>query len=175
MNGSPSSKRGLGMLGGIVLILVGLWFLLDRLGLDLPGIGELWPLFPLLGGLALIAGYVLGRETDSGVLVPGVGGLLGGLFFLMITMGPLRWADLNHLWPVFPLIGGVTFGAVWVASGRRDAGVLGPAVLGIVVGVTGLLFTHHVIRYPLFSTLWPLAVIGLGVWILFKNSRGRRS
>ena len=131
------------MLGGIVLILVGLWFLLDRLGLDLPGIGQLWPVFPMLGGLALIAGYVLGRETDPGVLVPGVGGLLVGVFFLLITIGPLRWPDLEYLWPVFPLIGGVTFGVVWLASGRRNSGVLVPAGMGIAVGVVGLLFTHR--------------------------------
>ena len=161
------------MLAGTVLILVGLWFLLDRLGFDLPGLGRLWPLFPLLGGLALIASYVWGTHGDRGVLVPGVGGFLVGVFFLLITIGPLGWGDLERLWPVFPLIGGVTFGAVWLASGRRDTGILVPATGGVAVGVIGLLFTHGIMSFPTFSRLWPLAIIALGAWILIMSARGR--
>lgn len=160
--------------GGLILILIGLWFLLDNLGVRTPHLGDLWPLVPLLGGLAFIVSYLTGRERDAGVLVPGCGGFMVGLFFLAFTLGPLDWDDMGAWWPVFPIIGGLTFITLFVMSKERDAGILVPGCGGLLVGLFFFLFTLGRFEWDDMGRLWPAfpligGLVFLGVW-LFKRS-----
>ena len=43
---------------GIFLVTLGVWFFLRNLGFDLPGLGELWPIFPCLAGAAFLIAFV---------------------------------------------------------------------------------------------------------------------
>lgn len=172
-----AKRRGGGIVGGLVLIGVGLWFLLDNLGFELPGIDELWPVFPLLGGLALVVSYLTGRKEDPGVLVPGCGGFLVGVFFLAITLGPLEWEDLSDLWPVFPVIGGLAFLAVFALGRNRDAGLLVPGCGGLLVGLFFFLFTIGPLDWDDMSRMWPgFPLIGglvfLAVWAVKRREPG---
>ncbi len=164
------------VVGGLVVIGLGVWFLLDNLGFHLPRLRDLWPVFPTLGGLWFILSFARGQEKDAGVLVPGVGGLLVGIFFFAITLGPLEWHDLRELWPVFPLIGGIAFLATWAASRPRDPGLLVPAAGGLGVGIVGLLLTLGAVSRDLVRQSWPVALILVGLWILLREvSPPRRS
>ncbi len=170
-------KRGSKLLGGLALIGMGLWLLADNLGFDLPGMGALWPIFPTLGGLALIYNYFTDREKDAGVLVPGVGGFLVGLFFLVITLGPLSWGDLDQWWPIFPLIFAVAFIATFVFSKQHDAGLLVPGIGGLLVGIFFLLITLGPLRWREMDVLWPAfpliaGVTFFSVWLANRKDRG---
>jgi hypothetical protein len=161
-------QRG-SIIGGLLLMAVGGWFLAARLGYHLPGLDTLWPIFPTLAGLAFIISFLTGREREPGILVPGVGAFLSGLFFLLFTVGPLRWSDMSDWWPIFPLIGAVAFLAVWAGTRPRDHSLLVPAGLGAGVGVAGLLVTVAGLRLRLLWQAWPVALILVGLWVLVSG------
>ena len=153
---------------GLVLIALGGWFLADALGVRLPGLGDLWPIFPLGFGIAMLAQYFVNGRRDEGLIFTGVTGVLVGAFFLAITLGPLGWGDLGRLWPIFPLIGGLAFLAQWLAR-PSERGLLVPALLGLAVGGIALLFTLDLLGEGagrLLANFWPVVLILLGVALL---------
>ncbi len=172
-----ASKRGGNLLAGLVLLGLGLYFLLDNLGFRLPGLGQLWPIFPMLGGLAFIWSFLMNREGDAGVLIPGCGGFLVGLFFFAITLGPLEWDDLSQWWPVFPMLGGVAFLTMFTLAKEREPGVLVPGLGGVLVGVFFLLITVGPLRWEDMGKLWPaFPLIGgltfFGAWLPQRKDHG---
>jgi hypothetical protein len=166
------SPRSSALVPGLILIALGIWFLADSLGLPLPGLGQLWPLFPLVSGLAFLAQYFLGGRRDEGLVFTGIGGALIGAFFLSITLGPLDWGDLGRLWPIFPLIGGLAFLGQWLVK-PADRGLLVPAAFGLLIGLVALLFTLNVVG-PEVTRLWPLLLILLGLGLLISYVWGAR-
>ena len=164
-----AGQRSGNVIGGVVVIAVGLWFLLRNFGIDVPGIGNFWPIFPTLGGLGLIAQFTRGGERDAGVLIPGVSAFLIGLFFFFFTFGVLDWSAMGQLWPVFPLIGGISFVAAWLGSGMRDGGLLIPAGGGIAVGLIGLIFTTTGLDGSILGNIWPILLILVGVSMIGRN------
>jgi len=166
------NQRAGAIVPGLVLIALGLWFLADSLGLPLPGLGDLWPLFPLVSGLAFLFQYFLGGRRDDGLVFAGVSAALVGAFFASITLGPLDWGDLGRLWPVFPLIGGLAFLAQWLVK-PADRGLLVPAGLSLLVGLVGLAFTLNLLGSEV-GRLWPLLLILLGLGLLINYVWGGR-
>jgi hypothetical protein len=172
-----SSKRSGSLFFGLVLIGFGLWFLADNLILNLPGIGSMWPILPTLGGLALIYSFLRDRDRDAGVLIPGIGGFLAGIFFFAITLGPLAWRDLAEWWPIFPVIGGIAFIAVFVFGKQHDPGLLFPGTGSLLVGIFFLLITMGPLRWRDMDTLWPAfpLIAGLSfiaVWLCDRKNTG---
>lgn len=167
---TESSNRSGNVIGGLVIIALGIWFLLGALGVRLPGIGNFWPIFPTLAGLAFIVAYV--RQKDAGFLIPGVAGFLIGLFFFLFTLGSFEWSQMGQLWPLFPLIGGLAFLAAYLSD--RDAGLLIPAVGGVGVGVIGLFFTLSGFSLAWLGTFWPVILILVGILVLVQNLLGRK-
>ncbi len=84
-----------------------------------------------------------------------------GLFFFGFTLGYWEWADMSWLWPVFPVIGGVAFVALFFAERGKDAGTLGVGCAAFVVGIVGLAVTlgflgKEIVRF------WPLLLVTPG-------------
>jgi hypothetical protein len=106
-----------------------------------------WALIPagIMTTLALIA-LLSGGEAMS----TGMERWIGGLFFIGL---------------------GATFGALWL---RRDKAVTGwakyPAVILLAIGVLSLIFGEGMQEY-----LFAVAIIALGVWILYTNLRPKKS
>jgi len=148
---------------GMVLIGVGLWFTIDTFLVPLPGPDRLWPFAMVLFGLATLGSFLLGGMGDPGRVFPGMASLLIGGFFLLITLGPLDWDQMNALWPVFPMLGGVAFFWTWLAHFGRENGLLVPAALGIGTGVIGLFFTLTPLGPGVVAVAWPLILIGAGI------------
>jgi hypothetical protein len=143
---------GLGLIGlGVALILA------QFIGWD-----RVWPLFPLLGGLAFLVGYVASGFHESGFVFVGVLATLLGLFFFGFSLGFWEWANMRRLWPVFPLIGGIAFVALFVAERARDGGTLGVGCAAVIVGVAGLGVTYGYVGASIWR-LWPLLLIVAGV------------
>ncbi len=172
-NGEASRRRLGALVPGLILILLGLWFLLDNFGLVQINMGQLWPVFPLLFGLAmLLTGVVRGRRgrLDEGAIMVGVWGTLIGLFFFLFTFGAVGWDQMGLLWPTFPLIGGLGFLAAFLSSGLRDWGLLIVGAIATLVGVLGYIFTYGVLS-PAFAQfvlpyLAPALLILAGIGIV---------
>lgn len=143
---------------GLGLIGLGVAFLLAQfIGWD-----RIWPLFPLLGGLAFLAGYVASGFRDGGLVFVGVLAALIGLFFFGFSFGVWEWAQMADLWPVFPLIAGVAFLALFLAERPRDAGTLGVGCAALIVGAVGLAVTYGYLGADIWR-LWPLLLVLAGV------------
>lgn len=56
--------------GGVIVMGVGSIFLLSNLGY-IPSIGRMWPLFPIVVGIALILGGLMGRRGGNPPGPPG--------------------------------------------------------------------------------------------------------
>ena len=76
-------KRGTLTLA-VVLILLGAFLLLNELGVAVPGWDTIWPVFPLAGGLALLAGYIFGQRHEPGRVFVGTAATLVALVFFFI-------------------------------------------------------------------------------------------
>ncbi len=159
--------------GGLTLIALGIAFILA----NIIGWDNVWPIFPLFGGVAFLVGYAVTGFRDGGLAFVGTGAVLVGLFFFGFTLGPWAWTDMQQLWPVFPFIGGVAFIVLFFAERRsRDVGTLGVGCAAMIVGVVGLAFTYGFVGGDIIK-LWPLLIVFLGlvslVGGLFQWARSR--
>ncbi len=158
---------------GLILIVIGGWFLAANLGVRLPDLSALWPIFPLVGGLAAIFDYVRGGRHDSGKIFVGVAAVGVGVFFFMFTLGRLTWSQMGDYWPVFVLIGSAAFFAQWLVDPSRR-GLLVPATITLIVGLIFLPETRRFLSPAVRDQLiqfWPLALIVLGLLVLVMNIR----
>lgn len=172
--------RGGTIVWALLLIAAGIWFLLDNLGVNLPNLTQMWPVFVLVPGLLFLAGYVFGEDHDPGLAFVGTAATLLGVFFFLVTLGAggLQSTDIGRLWPVYPLIGGIAFVVLWIAGGFRDWGVLIPAVIGLGVGVLGLSAVVLDQEYPIVPLLfrcWPAILIFIGLALLVGYFTQRRT
>ena len=164
-------NRGGTIVWALILIGVGGWFLLNNLGFDLPNMAQMWPVFVLVPGIFALAGYAFGQDHDPGLAFLGTAATLLGVFFFMTTLGigGLEPGDMGRLWPVYPLIGGIAFVVLWVASGFRDWGALVPGGIAILVGLLGLgavMVGEQTRFFELFFKGWPMILIVVGLAIL---------
>ena len=64
-----TDRRGM-LIGGLITLGVGLIFLLSNLGI-MPGIGQMWPMFPIIVGVALIIGaFYKDKKSDKSDQLP---------------------------------------------------------------------------------------------------------
>lgn len=174
---SPQPNRRATFIPGLLLIIVGVWFLLRNLGVSIAGLDVLWPLIPLLFGLSFLAQFFLnGRpKQESGLVFTGTAATLTGAFFLMFTLGRLRWSQMDELWPVWVLIASVAFFAQWLAN-PTQRGVLIPGAIALLVGALGLAATQRLIDQTLVrqvARLWPALLIVGGMWMVVRYFQGR--
>ena len=161
----------------IFLILLGIYFLLQEMGIAVHGWDVIWPVFPLAGGLASLGSYFFGERRDPDRVFFGVAATLVGLAFFFITLGPLEYEDLGTWWPVFVLIGSVAFLTQWVATRFRDWGALFLSLVALVVGGAGLAITLQLLgpeTRKLLPKLWPVLLILGGLMALLRGLFSRR-
>lgn len=179
-----SSQRTGSIVTAIILILIGGVFLLVNNGvLPRVSIGQLWPGLPLVLGIGLFLQYFLGGMRDPGQVTGGTIFVLVGLFFFLFTLGVyiepfgrITWGDMSVLWPAFPTIVGIALLLQWLAGGLRDHGLLIPVTILLVVGLGGFAFTLR--GFPTFRILadyWPVLLILLGVIVLVRSFTRPRS
>lgn len=143
---------------GLALIGLGIAFVVAQL----VGWDRIWPLFLVLGGLGFLASYLLTGAKDEGLVFLGVAALLVGLFFFGFSLGFWEWSQMGQLWPVFPLIGGVAFVALFFAQRTRDVGTLGVGCAAFIVGIAGLAITYGLVASEIWR-FWPLLLILIGI------------
>jgi hypothetical protein len=169
----------------VILILLGLWFLMGNLGIPLPGMDAMWPIFPMGAGLLFLGGYLLDRR-DPGLIFVGIAATLIGAFFFLFTLRvPLpvggmqkgvRWDDMGKLWPAFVIIGGLAFIGLFLAQPHHEWPVFSLGAVAILVGLVAFLFTLGWLAGDLgqmLAKLWPLLLIIVGLAALLQAVLGR--
>jgi hypothetical protein len=143
---------GTSLIGLGIVLLLAQWIGWERI----------WPIFPLMGGLAFLVGYAVSGFADSGLVFVGTAATLVGVFLFGFTLGVWEWGDMAKLWPVFPLIGGLAFAALFLAEGTRNVGTLGVGCAAIIVGVVGLAITYGFAGAGIVK-FWPLLLVLVGL------------
>lgn len=163
-----------GSLGfGIVLILVGGLFLAAQF---IPELGQLiqleydWPWWVIGVGLVFLLMSVLVRVPGlavPGAIITGVGGIL----YYQNSTGD--WASWAYIWALIPAFVGVGIMLMNFLDGKFMQG-LREGLSAIVGGLFMFAIFGSFLGGPrIFGDLWPLLLIGAGVWILLQNLRSR--
>ncbi len=149
---------------GIILILIGLYFLADRLDWPLPDFFEIYPFLFLLLALAS-ATRIRGWGRREGVF--------GAVFFLTLSaFFILRNYDfipyIYHPWPIWLIAAGLGCLAVFIFA-PSQWGMLIPGSAFLLFGGAFLLrefdIIYNIDRY------WPIILIAIGVGILLRGLR----
>lgn len=149
---------------GLLLMLIGAFFLALNLGwLSLSQSG-IWPFFIIAPGLLLMVLAISTSARNSilpGVILTGV-----GLFFLLRQWGLLPWS-MDLLWPVFPGIVGIAFIATYQVAGR-DKGLLLPAFILLTIALVFLAINFNLLNRR-YLEFWPVLLILAGVYLLIPR------
>ncbi len=144
---------------GILLIIIGFLFLLSNLGWFEFDWGDIWPLVIIIGGIMFWIGWLANRK-EYGLLMPGTILLVYGCMFQYSVLN--GWYYMDIFWPGFLLGPGLGFLFMYLL-GNHEKGLLIPG--GILIGLAVLFWSGQD-----FSRLfWPLLIIGVGVYLLFKS------
>ncbi len=150
---------------GILIIVIGVVFLVNELGLDV-SVGEYWPVFLLLPGLFFWMMFLSKREQSGieGVLIPGtILTLLGAYFFYM---NAIDWKRSSETSFIYTLIVSLAFFSAYY-FGNKARGYIIPA--WILLAISAIVFFATVTEYY----IWPIVLIIFGVWLLFKPRNNR--
>ncbi|MBN1248220.1 MAG: hypothetical protein JXC32_11220 [Anaerolineae bacterium] len=96
-------------LGGAILIILGLIFLAENLGMSIPILDNWWALFILIPAVGALNNARQeyernGRRFNSSVS----GSLMGGLAMVLVTLTFLFSWPWGVIWPVFLILAGLT-------------------------------------------------------------------
>ena len=160
-------KRG-SIIGGIILILLGIFFLLLQFfpGLaDLFNLSQQWPLIIVGAGVLFLFGALFGNPSLSvpGVIISGTGLIL---YYQNSTGDWSSWAYIWSLYPVFVGLGLLmmhTLQGNW-RQGIREGGSL--VLIGIVLFVV---FAGFFNGFGGIGRFWPVLIILGGLWLLWKS------
>lgn len=146
-----------GGMGGIGLVLAGIFFLLNNL---FPM--EMGRVFLLLVGVAFFLAYLLGSRR-VGFLIPG--GIVSGL-----GLGTLlaQWLPGRESGGITLLGLGLGFGSIWVLERHHQWSLLTGAILtaiGVFVLAGDLAEFRDVGRW------WPVVLVLVGGWLLFRRAQ----
>jgi hypothetical protein len=101
---------------GTIVTLSGLFFFLFTFNVNLLGLGRvdwgdmalLWPVFPLIVGIAFVVLWIAGRFRDWGVLIPAGVLLLVGIGGLAFTLGNVPiFQNILQWWPLLLIFFGI--------------------------------------------------------------------
>lgn len=106
---SPNLQRRAGLvLSGTTPLLVGVFFFLMNTGvLSRSDMGKLWPVFPLIVGIAFFAAYFVSERQQRFYLIPGAILTLVALVFGALLWSGGSYGTIGQVWPIFLIIAGV--------------------------------------------------------------------
>ena len=159
---------------GIVLILAGVFLLLEKLDVLNVGWDMLFPaLLVFLGILFAVRGFTDGNRR---MVFPAVFFILLGLFFGLRSAADFWWLDWADSWPLMLVIVGLAFFAQYLVQ-TRDTSLLVISVLLLIIG--GSVFARNLGYYLPFRyrwwlrQYWPLLLILLGLFLVLSGLRSR--
>ena len=157
------------MTGGIILVGIGLWALLNQfVTIDLPGnLGLLF--LPGLGALFMAWGIL---THNGGLMIPG--GILSGIGWgVYAVAGPFSTLQGDSEGAVFLMSLGLGFGLITLATAvfakETQWWALIPGGIIFLVGISILFGGAMLTVVSWAGKLWPLGLIILGASVLYKG------
>lgn len=167
--------RSSSVIGGIILILVGLFFLILPLFPNLADqidIEQQWPLIIAAIGALFLLAALLGtpRLAVPGSVITGIGLLM---YYQNLNDA---WETWSYAWTLIPGFVGIGTILMFALRGNARAGFQQGGRLILISLVLFAIFGALFGGVLAFGQIWPLLLIGLGFWLLAKNLfRTRRS
>jgi len=162
------------IIAGLILILVGLFFLLLQFSPDLAdsiNIERLWPLIIVgVGGLFLL-GALLGSPDLAipGSIIAGIG------LMLYYQNANDAWDTWGYSWALIPGFVGIGIVIQEMLKGRARKGLREGGQLVIISLIMFAVFGALIGGLFNFTMVAALALIGIGLWQLAKVLLGRRT
>jgi hypothetical protein len=177
----PARRSGSGVALGMVLVVVGVFYLLVQLyGIDLSSFG--WPLFVIIPGLTLlIVGFV---SLGTGAAIPGgIVTMVGLVLAYQNSTG--NWASWAYAWALVAP-GGVGLGLFLQGLRERNPGLIkqGRSLMFIaaLISLVGFVFFESILNLsgindvPVVKAALPALFIVIGVLLLARSiQRSRRA
>ena len=166
-----SKERRSDLVFGIILLLIGAWFLASQFNF-VPSLNEIidvqyqWPLIVISVGLFL---FLIGLLTRSpGMSVPAciVGGIGGILYWTNVTQ---RWGDWSYLWTLIPGFVGVGSILATLIGGGNNRGYRDGLRLILISLILFVVFIMLFSGQGYFVKYWPILVILAGVWVIIQT------
>jgi hypothetical protein len=177
----PVRRSGSGIALGVVLVVVGLFYLLVQvLGIDLSSFG--WPLFVIIPGLTLlIVGFV---SLGTGAAIPGGILMMVGLV-LAYQNASGNWASWAYAWPLVAP-GGVGLGLFLQGLRERNPGLIRQGrnliFIAALIFMVGFVFFESILdlsgmnERPVVRAALPALFIVIGILLLARSiQRSRRA
>jgi hypothetical protein len=156
---------------GIGLIVIGALFLMVSNNVLL-GWANVWPLFPILGGILFLRVYA--RNKTPEMLFGAIASLFMGVFLLFFSLGIFPWSRMESFWPVIPAIAGIGLLAISTTH-RQGTPALIMGVVVILFAFLGFLREGGIINERVvspFFRLWPLVLVAAGITMLRTRPKG---
>ncbi len=153
---------------GVLLILLGIWFLMVQLvpGLDSFVRIELsWPIIVVGVGLFLFLFGLLANEPDLAIPACIVGGI-GCILYWQNATG--NWESWAYAWTLIPGFVGVGILLSGILGGKFRSAWSSASSLLLISIVLFLIFGSLFGDLPL-GGYWPILIILLGVWLLIRT------
>lgn len=169
-------QRRISSLGaGIILILLGGWFLAGRLIPELQ-IFQIerftWPLIVILTGFAMLILGLLSGSPQMAVPAFIIGGIGGILYWQNSTD---NWESWSYIWALIPGFVGLGMIVQGLLGGDVRRSILRGFRSILVSGVLFLIFGSFFGGLEFLGPYWPILVIGVGVYMLVRALISRSS
>lgn len=146
----------------IVAIAVGLWLLLDSLGMPVPDMKRHWPVIVLLGGIASFADFALVSHRAVSLAL-GVSGIGFGWFFYTFTTGSAQFKQIGEWWPALPMILGASLLAGWAAQREKSIALFASGAIAVGIALSG----WGAGRWPM-QLVWGGVLVAIGLVFLWR-------
>jgi hypothetical protein len=160
--------------GGILMILLGAWFLAVQY---IPGLGSWlpaqfsWPFYVIGAGLAmLLLGLVVGAPGMAvpGCIVTGIGGIL----YYQFTTGD--WQSWAYAWALIPGFVGLGVIISETLEGHAREGLNSGLRLVFISAVLFVIFGGFLGNLDSLGTWWPAILIAGGLYLVARSLIQRR-
>jgi hypothetical protein len=166
-----SKERRSDLVFGIILLLIGGWFLAAQYTL-LPGLNSImnvqyqWPLIIIGIGVFLFLLGLLVRAPGMSVPACIVGGI-GGILYWTNATG--NWVDWSYLWAPIPGFVGVGILLSTLLGGNERGGYREGLRLILISAILFVIFLMLFSGQGKYLKYWPVLVILAGIWIIIQT------
>ena len=161
-------KRRSGLAGGLLLIILGVWFLAVQL---VPGLGMWvagamsWPSWIIGVGLLLIVFGLLTGTPAMAIPACIVGGIGGVLYWQNVTG---NWESWSYVWALIPGFVGIGSLLAGLLGENRRESIRSGITLIVISLILLLIFGSFLGNWGLLGPYWPVLLIVLGVVLLLR-------